>query len=364
MSPERAARRTPAFSPLAPGKRRCTLVITNFNGLDNLRAYLPLNLLVVESSPECDEVIVVDDGSDDGSVAYLWKTFPKVKVIPLFENRGFGNAANSGFRAAKNDYVVNISNDMVLTGYFFEYLFDNMVLDDVFHVSARLVGPDGRIQKGRTIPFFVGDFKIWKAFAREPAVASGRPACLYNHFCGAIGLFDRRKFLELDGFDDMYLPFYVEETDLCYRAWKRGYRVLYEPRSWLIHHHRESGTIVRKFAWSVRKVQYRKNRLLFMWKNLAHPGYILLHLVFVAVQLCFSWLAGHAVFYRGFREALALWPEVMRKRREEKPHWVRSDAQVFREFAREIVLPAADRTLPAPAGDAEPRRLPPQSGEG
>ena len=345
------SRRPPArkLRDLPPEKRRCSLVITNYNGLENLRAYLSLNLLAVARAPECDEVIVVDDGSDDGSVEYLWRNFPQVKVIPLFENRGFGNAANSGFKAAKNDFVVNISNDMVITGYFFEYLFENMVWDDVFHVSARLVGPDGRIQKGRTIPFFVGDFKIWKIYSREPEIVWGPPKRLYNHFVGAIGLFDRNIFLELGGFDDLYLPFFVEETDLCYRAWKRGYRVLYDPRPWLVHHHLQSGTILKKFAWNVRKVQYRKNRLLFLWKNLTHPGYIALHLLYLSMQVALGWVVGNTVFYQGFRAALKRWPEVKARRREEKALSVRSDTEVFAEFAHEFdvpELPEAPRALP------------------
>jgi GT2 family glycosyltransferase len=328
-----------ALCPAVGDTRRASLIITNYKGLANLQAYLPLNLLAVAATPLCDEVIVVDDGSDDGSVEYVWRNFPQVKVVPLFENRGFGNAANAGFRAAKNDYVVNISNDMVITGYFFEYLFENMVADDIFHVSARLVGPDGRIQKGRTIPFFVGEFKIWKVFSKEPDVNWGPNKALFNHFVGAIGLFNKRIFVELGGFDDIYLPFFVEETDLCYRAWKRGYRVLYDPRPWLVHHHRESGTILKRFTWRIRKVQYRKNRFIFLWKNLTHPGYIAMHLMYIFFQLLFSWMAGHIVFYQGLWGALKQWQTILRRRAAEVPHFQRSDPEVFAAFSEESPLP-------------------------
>ena len=315
-------------------ERRCSLVITTFNGIENLGQYLPGTLAVVAKSPECDEIVLVDDGSIDDSVDYVKRTFPRVKVVSLPENRGFGAAANAGFEAARNEFVALISNDMVVTEGFFSALFESLVSSDVFHVSARQVGPEGELQKGRCIPFYVGDFRIWKVFCREPEPSSA-PRKLYHHFCGAIGLYDRRLFLALGGFDDLFLPFFVEENDLCYRAWRRGYRVLYEPRACVIHHHRSS-TIANKFDWTVRKVQYRKNRLLFVWKNVDDPLFLLIHGVYLIAMSCFSWMSGHLVFYRGFLSALGRWSEVRRKRRDELPRFIRSDREVYREFSREI----------------------------
>ena len=63
---------------------------------------------------------------------------------------------------------------------------------------------------------------------------------------GGSSAFDRRKFLELGGFDHLYRPFYYEDTDLGFMAWKRGWKVLYEPGSIVFHEHR--GTIGKKFS--------------------------------------------------------------------------------------------------------------------
>ena len=67
--------------------------------------------------------------------------------------------------------------------------------------------------------------------------------CFYGG--GGSCAFDRRKFLELGGFDALLAPFYLEDTDLGYMAWKRGWKVLYQPRSIVYHEHR--GTIGKKF---------------------------------------------------------------------------------------------------------------------
>ena len=74
---------------------------------------------------------------------------------------------------------------------------------------------------------------------------------LYPCFYGGGGscAFDRRKFLELGGFDEILKPFYLEDTDLGYMAWKRGWKVLYQPASVVYHEHR--GTIGKTFQRSL-----------------------------------------------------------------------------------------------------------------
>ena len=88
--------------------------------------------------------------------------------------------------------------------------------------------------------------------------------CFYGG--GGSCAFDRRKFLELGGFDDLLAPFYLEDTDLGYMAWKRGWKVLYQPRSVVHHEHR--GTIGKRFSEAQIQSVLKKNFLLFCWKNI------------------------------------------------------------------------------------------------
>ena len=74
------------------------------------------------------------------------------------------------------------------------------------------------------------------------------------------------KFLELGGFDELLAPFYLEDTDLGYMAWKRGWKVLYQPRSVVYHEHR--GTIGKRFSEEQIQAVLKKNFLLFCWKNI------------------------------------------------------------------------------------------------
>ncbi|MGH9627421.1 MAG: glycosyltransferase, partial [Bryobacteraceae bacterium] len=88
--------------------------------------------------------------------------------------------------------------------------------------------------------------------------------CFYGG--GGSCAFDRRKFLELGGFDELLRPFYLEDTDVGYLAWKRGWKVLYQPRSIVYHEHR--GTIGRKFSPGYIQSVLKKNFILFCWKNI------------------------------------------------------------------------------------------------
>ena len=118
---------------------------------------------------------------------------------------------------------------------------------------------------------------------RRPASAApDRPGghsafpCFYGG--GGSCAFDRRKFLELGGFDELFRPFYLEDTDLGYQAWKRGWKVMYQPASVVYHEHR--GTIGKKFSAAQIDAVLKKNFILFCWKNIhewRRFGPLLLH---------------------------------------------------------------------------------------
>src|ERR1044072_5442595 len=105
---------------------------------------------------------------------------------------------------------------------------------------------------------------------------------LYPCFYGGGGscAFDRRKFLELGGFDRLLEPFYLEDTDLGYLAWKRGWKVYYQPRSVVYHEHR--GTIGKKFSYEYIQNVLKKNFVLFCWKNIHEWPRLVSH-------FCFTW---------------------------------------------------------------------------
>src|ERR1035437_2730649 len=93
------------------GNTAATVVIPNWNGKDLLAKYLPSIRTALSGNP-ANQILVVDNGSTDGSADFLRANFPEVTVLALPENLGFGAGSNAGFRAAGNDIVVLLNSDM------------------------------------------------------------------------------------------------------------------------------------------------------------------------------------------------------------------------------------------------------------
>jgi GT2 family glycosyltransferase/glycosyltransferase involved in cell wall biosynthesis len=241
-----------------------SVVIPNWNGRDLLEKFLPSVVLAL-GADTAHEIIVVDNASTDGSVGFLREQFPQVRVLALKKNLGFGGGSNAGFRTARNDIVVLLNNDMRVEPDFLTWLLRPFSDPLVFSVGCQIFFSDPAKRREET-----GLTETWWQAGRlrlrhriDPLVDRVFP-CGYSG--GGSSAFDRQKFLELGGFDELFAPFYFEDTDLGALAWKRGWKVLYEPRSVVFHEHR--GTIGRRFSRSYIDSVVKKNLLLYTWKNI------------------------------------------------------------------------------------------------
>ncbi len=241
-----------------------SVVIPTWNGREHLERNLPYLVTALDGSPE-HEILVVDNGSTDGTLEVLGRRFPKVRVLALETNLGFGGGSNAGFRAARHDIVVLLNNDMRVETDFLAPLLEGFRDPRVFAVSSQIFFTDPAKRReetgltqaswrnGRLSVGHVVDEKVRDLF---PTFYAG----------GGSSAYDRRKFLALGGFDPLFEPFYLEDTDISYNAWKHGWIVLYQPRSVVHHDHR--GTIGKRFSAAFIRHTLEKNHLLFDWKNL------------------------------------------------------------------------------------------------
>jgi glycosyltransferase involved in cell wall biosynthesis len=148
---------------------------------------------------------------------------------------------------------------------------------------------------------------------------------------GGSSAFDRRKFLELGAFDALLAPFYLEDTDLGYMAWKRGWKVLYEPRSIVYHEHR--GTIGKRFTRAQIDRVLKKNFLLFAWKNIHEWPRLVSHFCFVFASALLSLVFGDSperTNLEGLWRAALQTPGAIRSRGRARRLAAIDDAEAFR----------------------------------
>lgn len=313
----------------APRNTAATVVIPNWNGRDLLEKYLPSVVTALAANPE-NEILVVDNGSTDGSVAYLREHFPAVTVLAQPTNLGFGGGSNAGFRAARNDIVVLLNSDMRVAPDFLQPLLDGFTDEKVFAVSCQIFFTDPGKARQET-----GLTQAWWSHGRlgvrhrvDDAVTVIYP-CFYAG--GGSSAYDRRKFLELGGFDALFHPFYLEDTDLGMQAWKRGWKVFYQPRSVVWHEHR--GTIGRTHKPDYINTVVQKNFLLFLWKNLHGSGKLVHHFARSFADALLTYLGGPSpertscpAIWRAFRQL----PGVARSRWRSRSLAVTGDTEAFR----------------------------------
>ena len=328
-----------------PNNASASVVIPNWNGRDLLAKYIPSIIEALSGNPG-NEIIVVDNGSEDGSAEFLRDHFPSVRVLALDRNLGFGGGSNAGFRAAHNDIVVLLNSDMRVESDFLAPLLEAFTDETVFSVACQIFFSDPnklREETGLTQSWWEnGSLRV--RHRDDPAIQVPYP-CAYGG--GGSCAFDRQKFLELGGFDELLAPFYMEDTDVGYLAWKRGWKVLYQPRSVVYHEHR--GTIGKKFSKAHIDLVLKKNFALFCWKNIHEWSRLTSHFFFAYAGAVVTALFGEsperanfAGLWRAFRQL----PGAMRSRARALNLAVIDDTEALRRplggYFRDRFVPLAD----------------------
>lgn len=212
--------------------KKVTVVIPNYNGIKFLRDCLRSLFQQEPGTPEYD-VLVVDNGSEDGSLELL-QDFPQVKVIALSRNTGFCHAVNVGIRQAKTPYVILLNNDTkVMPGFVAGLCHAIERNPKAFSVSAKMLMWDR--------PELVDDAgDLYCALGWSYARGKGRRAELYSDAaevfsaCGGAAIYRRSVFDEIGLFDEVHFA-YLEDLDIGWRARIHGYRNFYEPSAEVIH---------------------------------------------------------------------------------------------------------------------------------
>lgn len=233
----RLRRRNRQVTPLPPrhAEPGISVVIPSRNGKDLLAAQLPG---ILRELPPAAEVLVVDNGSDDGTAAWLKTSFPQAALTLSPQPLSFARAANRGIEAARYSRVCLLNNDMLIDPGFFAALgraFD--CIPGLFCATAQIRFPQGvrREETGKAVMAQTNpdDFPLR---CDEPLPEEDLSYVLYGS--GGCSLYDADRLRELGGFDPIYEPAYVEDLDIGFRAWQRGWPSVYVAGAGLEHRHR------------------------------------------------------------------------------------------------------------------------------
>ena len=323
-------RRKPS-APDLPARHRASLIVLNWDGKHLLQEFLPSVVEAVRQDGGDHEILVVDNGSQDDSVAFLKASYPRIKVVALDRNRRFTGGNNAGVHAAASEVVVLLNNDMEVDPHFLRPLLDGFRDENVFAVTSQVFFQDKSRRREET-----GNARSrWRQGFPEPyhdevPLETAGPRLPVFWAGGGSSAFDRSKFLALGGLDRLYDPFYLEDVDLSYQAWKRGWKSLLATDSLVVHKHR--GTNRGKFGDNFVDNTIRKNQYLFVWKSITDTRWILQHFLFLPLtQARFMAQTNVRFELRAFFKAVLQFPEALYKRFRWRPWYRRSDASIFAE---------------------------------
>jgi GT2 family glycosyltransferase len=244
---------------------KVTVIVLNYNGLEHLEACFS-SLLKVDYPKASLELMLMDNGSSDGSVAYVRENYPRVRIVRSDENLGFAGGNNFGVQKATGDYVAFLNNDMrVHPGWVKGLLTPILEQDDpnIVCTSAKILG-----WEGKTIDFAGGMGNIYGLAFQRGFMADAKNEQYMESVpilfaCGGAMLIHRRTFLDVGGFDDDYFIYY-EDLDLGWRLWVMGYQVLFAPEAIVYHRHHATMDKVGKYQ---KQILYDRNSLYTVVKN-------------------------------------------------------------------------------------------------
>ena len=258
-------RREAVEAPLARSKAPgISVVIPSRNGRALLDRCLPRIY-------DADEIVVVDNGSNDGTIDFLKSDFPSVIVEDSAEPLSFAAAVNRGIRRARFSHVCLLNNDMLAEPGFLSALrgaFDQV--PNLFASTAQIFFPEGqrREETGKTVMPATRGITDFPIRCEIPLEGEDLSYVLYGS--GGCTLYDAAKLEALGGFDEIYEPAYVEDLDAGVRAWQRGWPTVYCAGARVLHLHRS--TTSRYFTSAELDLALEFNYILYLSRVAGDAG--------------------------------------------------------------------------------------------
>jgi len=309
------------------------ILILNHNGRELLEECLPSICKASAASIYRPKILVVDNVSSDGSHEFIEKNYPDICFKKMKENKVL-SSFNEVAQESDADIIILLNNDIKVDENFIDPLVSVFAKDQKsFMASFKTYNFD---KTGLDCIWFVPRFRhgVFTAISAHKVGKEDKPGICYT-FQSGMAAFNRKKFLEVGGFDDIYLPGRIEDSDLHFRAWKRGYRCYYQPES--IVYHKASVSFKKVFNEKEMLALSHRNVFVFTWKNIRDPFLLFKHFVFLIPRFAYAIITFKTEIITGFFRALSMLSQVLRKRKEAKKHNFISDTKLFKLFDGKVI---------------------------
>ncbi len=240
---------------------RVSIVILNWNGKHHLAPCFD-TLKALDYPEDRFEVVLVDNGSDDGSQAEMRAKHSWVRLVENATNAGFSAGCNQGAEVARDgeldpEILVFLNNDIHVDKGFLRALVAPIVAGDCASTTAKMFSWDGKVMNSCGGGMNFHGIGIQRGYLEEPQAAYDEPRrSLFP--CGGAMAMDASVYFDIGGFDEEFFAYY-EDVDLGWRSWVMGHEVRYVPDAVCYHHH--SSTSGRVPVSRLRVLQVRNPQL-------------------------------------------------------------------------------------------------------
>ena len=308
-----------------------SVVIPSYDGRALLEKNIPPLLRAVKAHGAPVEIIIVDDAGNDDTVEFVRKNYPQIVLLVNDKNYGFGDTINRGIFAARHEIVLALNNDITVGEELFARPLRWFEDSSVFSVTPNITDPrDGKSQAITKLRPGVCWFRTENLQLRDLADTAGEIPIFFGS--GGASFYDRAKLALLGGFDSIYRPFYVEDMDLSYRAWKNGWKCLFEPSATV--YHETSSTILSLHR--KRKIKFigDRNRTMFLWLNITDLPLIARYFLLLPFSMLYDIFAFRKYKFVGFFMAIRHLAKIVDGRRKRKALFKLTDKEVIRIISR------------------------------
>lgn len=248
-----------------------SVIILNWNSQHYLKGCL--ESLIKNTQHIQKEIIIIDNGSNDGSVQYIERLFPEILLIRNRENKGVGPARNQGLGIAKGNFFLVLDVDTIIHNNAIDIMLETFSNNSkIGIVGPKLVDKDGKMQFScREFPTLLSklyrqlpanlrnlllrneELRDWEHNSlREVGYVIGACQLIRKDVIKDVGLYDPRMF------------YGVEEVDYCLRAWKKGWKVIYNPDAVVTHIEQRSG---RQNIFGRLQLSHNKSLFIYFCKH-------------------------------------------------------------------------------------------------